>query len=303
MRVLIAGDTHGNTGWFRSYLFPVAMVTQADAVIVVGDFGAWEHMPAGVRFMDDVDSLAARAGVTLYWLHGNHDKWSHTVAKYGMEDGINDFFISCRENVFYIPQGLSWNWLGTRFRSFGGAYSIDRSWRLKAEREEYNRLLREARHKVDTVLSQEGTLWFPEEEMTDSEMEDLLRVDSGQKDIVLSHDKPLSAKPDWDRKDLPRCVPNQLRLERALRAHKPRWWIHGHLHHHYMDTLSGPDWQTTVIGLDPDNKAAESQNWKRENTWVQVDLNYGRPPKLILGRTVAPTPEDLGEARRRLIAP
>lgn len=275
---MIVGDTHGNTDWMRQYIYPVAMTLQADAVVVLGDFGAWEHTSAGVQFMDDMGALATTTEIPLYWLHGNHDKFSHTVEHY-QPDGRG--FLVCRESLFYIPQGHTWMWEGVSFRSFGGAYSIDKAWRVQREQENFMRLMRkaglrkEATGKSTVVPRQDGTLWFPEEQMTDADMTELLEADNRHKDIVLSHDKPYSAKPQWNRKDLPGCLGNQLRLERALRAHQPLWWFHGHLHYAYRDNVYGGTWGTTVVGLEPDGAAAEA-GWKSKHTWAVADLVDGK---------------------------
>lgn len=255
MKVLITGDTHGNARWLREYIYPIALTLGADAIVQLGDFGAWEHTPAGVAFMDEVGEIGLNAGIPLYWLHGNHDKHSHTIAAYQADERG---FLVCREFVRYIPQGHTWTWGGVRFRSFGGAYSVDKGWRVEQERRK----------------GKPGTLWFPEEEMTDAQMQSLLDADSGLKNIILSHDKPFSSRPGWNRKDLPGCVPNQLRLERALRAHKPDYWLHGHLHYHYIDSVHGDDFCTAVLGINCDDNAAED-GWKRAQTWAVADLENG----------------------------
>lgn len=281
MRVLIAGDTHGNAKWLREYIYPVAMTTGAEAIVVLGDFGAWEHTPAGVVFMDDVNEMAFDSGIPLYWLHGNHDKHSHTVEHYRDQEMLGGF-LACRDRVFYIPQGNTWTWGGVPFRAFGGAYSIDKVWRVQREQENYLRDLRQTQTEArefgrpaNAIASTAGTLWFPEEEMTDAQMTEMLRVDSARKQIVLSHDKPYSAIPPWNRKDLPGCVPNQLRLERALRAHRPTYWVHGHLHYHYQHTITGESWKSTVIGLEPDIDAAEP-GWKEAHTWLLADCENAK---------------------------
>ena len=43
MRILLAGDTHGNTTHVR-YLIDVAVDQGCDRIFQLGDFGAWEHM-------------------------------------------------------------------------------------------------------------------------------------------------------------------------------------------------------------------------------------------------------------------
>lgn len=303
----MVGDTHGNIHWLRTYIYPVAMAIEAHAVVVLGDFGAWEHTTKGVAFMDDCDEMAAAADIPLYWLHGNHDKWSHTMARYGDNRDAKGF-VACRDHVFYIPQGHCWTWAGVSYRSFGGAYSIDKSWRVQAEKMRYQKMLVEARHQVgrgslftsDVVPDQTGTLWFPEEEMTDDEMDDLLRQDWYEKDIVLSHDKPLSANPGWDRQNFPACVPNQLRLERALRLHKPDFWFHGHLHYHYVDTVHGDGWGTTVVGLDPDQAAREHESWRRDHTWAVLDTGGGYGASVTLGSHVEVGEGDLLTHKTRL---
>lgn len=275
---MIVGDTHGNIKWLKSYIYPVAMTVGADRIVVVGDFGAWEHTPAGVTFFNECDELAAAAGIPLYWLHGNHDKFSHTLATYG-DNRTPEGFVVCRENLLYIPQGHTWQWGGLSYRAFGGAYSIDKGWRIKSEQDRYHHARMVARGKVgsgdlftsESVPSTEGTLWFPEEEMTDAEMDRLLAADWFRKDIILSHDKPMSAHIDWGRKNYPDCVPNQLRLDQALKVHKPEFWFHGHFHYHYLDTVSGDDWSTMVVGLDADNNAVDYTGWERDHTWAVIE--------------------------------
>lgn len=254
MKILIVGDTHGNTRWLREYIYPVAMTLKVNAIVQLGDFGAWEHTPGGVMFMNDVNDLSQDSGIPLYWLFGNHDKHSHTIKAYKPNQRG---FLPCREFVFHIPQGHTWTWAGVTFRAFGGAYSIDKQWRLVKERR----------------AGKPQSLWFPEEEMDEAELNYLLDLDSSPKDIILSHDKPFSARPPWNRKNIAECMPNQMRLERALRAHQPHWWFHGHLHYHYVDKVFSSDHkQTTVVGLDPDDNAAEL-NWKRTQSWALLDLD------------------------------
>lgn len=279
MRLLIIGDTHGNTDWVRYYVYPVAIVMDVDAIIQLGDFGAWEHTSGGLDFMNDVGHAAYEAGKPLYWLHGNHDKHSQTLRQYKPD---KRGFRPCRDLVFYIPQGHAWQWEGVRMRSFGGAYSVDKDWRVRSDRQR----------------GREEYLWFPEEEMTDDEMTRLLAKDDGKKEIVFSHDKPYSSKPGWNRKDIAACVPNQIRLERALRAHKPEYWFHGHLHYFYRDTLRGFDYQSEVIGLDPDGDAAEHQ-WQRTHTWAIADLVAGKVT-VKTGDQVFVDPEALRSARDKM---
>jgi hypothetical protein len=267
VRLFICGDTHGNIRWLTDYVYPTAMALSCDKIIVLGDFGYWEHQDAGIMFMNEVAALTRKSAIPLYWLHGNHDNWSMAQQQYG-DHRDPEGFIVCRPEVFYIPQGHTWSWQARTFRSFGGAYSVDKDYRLVMEKQRGN---------------PPGTLWFPDEQMNDEQMDELLAADSGPKDYVLSHDKPQGSRPGWNRKDIAACLPNQRRLQRALEAHQPSYWLHGHLHYFYTDQVG--DEPTTVIGLDPDNKAAET-GWRHKQTWVLLDILDGHDDTLSVGMNV-----------------
>ena len=272
MRLLIVGDVHGNAEFLRSYIYPLALTVGAGAIIQLGDFGAWEHTSAGIGFLDEVGQLAQKTAVPLYWLHGNHDKHSETLGRYEPDERG---FYPCRPFVFYIPQGHAWQIGGVRLRSFGGAYSVDKQYRLKLER----------------ARQQPESLWFPEEEMTEAQMVAMLKADNSAKDIILSHDKPLSSRPRWNRKAFAECIPNQLRLEQALRVHRPAYWFHGHLHTHYVDVVRGRNWTTTVVGLAPDWDAAE-HGYRQVHSWSIVDCENGKAD-VRLGQETFTDPEIL----------
>ncbi len=265
---MLAGDTHGNTAFVTHYLYPTAVCLGVDHIIQVGDFGYWEHKPPGVRYLDVLDQAAVRSQIPLYWLHGNHDNHALALAKYKRR--TIEGFVPVRSHVFYIPQGASWMWEdgvvkpyardnagAITARAFGGAYSIDKAWRLDHERER----------------NDPGSLWFPEEEMTDQEMAHLLAADSDPRTIVFSHDKPRSSNPGLPLKDMPECHFNQDRLQRALLAHTPSFWVHGHLHYRYADRVrSGDDSTTAVIGLGCDDLAADRFQ-KPWHAWAVLEID------------------------------
>ncbi len=267
MKLLVVGDTHGNLPFLRDYVYPLAAKLSVDRIVQVGDFGYWEHDPSGVDFLDKLNETADRHGIPLCWLHGNHDKHSLALKKY-MSTGAStpDRFLTVREHILYIPQGKVWTWEGVTMRAFGGAYSVDKQYRLDLERKRTRKLhaeedrRRDAGEPVEPYRSAEGTLWFPEEQMSEEEMDAMLALYAEPVDIVFSHDFPARANPGEHFKTLPECLPNQQRLQRALDVHRPQWWFHGHLHQPYTDevlTVVDDDWaKTTVVGLGCDWDAA-----------------------------------------------
>jgi hypothetical protein len=147
VRILLIGDTHGNIDWLRDVIYPTALAVNAQKAVVVGDFGYWEHTSSGVSFLNACDALAASAGIPLYWLHGNHDKWSLAVEQYGHQRD-SEGFVYIRRNVLYIPQGHAWTWDDKSFRAFGGAYSVDKGYRLRMETLEYEKRVREEEYRA-----------------------------------------------------------------------------------------------------------------------------------------------------------
>ncbi len=286
MRLLVVGDTHGNLPFLREYVYPLAARVKVDRIVQVGDFGLWEHHPSGVEFLNGIEDLADEHGIPLYALHGNHDKWSLTMQKYGHIRNA-ELFVELRAGVFYIPNGHCWQWAGVKMRAFGGAYSVDKQWRLDEEQKRTRKLVakedfrRAAGEPAEPYGSAAETLWFPEEQMTDAEMDELLKQRFDRMGIVFSHDFPARANPGEHFKTLPECLPNQLRLQKAMDVHRPDYWFHGHLHQGYQDfvghtMLEGqedPD-VTMVVGLGCDWDAAPrfAKPW---HALAVVDLDDG----------------------------
>lgn len=252
MKILLCGDSHGQERTIKQYL-KEAKMQDCDAIFVLGDFGYWEHMPEGIEFLNHVNSMAADNATIVYFLDGNHDKTSLLLQKYQAQD--HEGFILVRDWVRYSPRGHWWTWEGVAFASLGGAYSVDKDWRLHKElkdRERYG-------------FNTSGTLWFPEEEMSDEDLEIYL-ADMPKVDILLTHDKPRATNPPSIKVQIEECWPNQDRIQRALIRLKPATLFHGHLHELYSEYVRcGDDEQyTKVVGLAADGDPG--------STWV-IDLS------------------------------
>lgn len=256
-RILFAGDTHGNLEhceWVAEY----ALSVKADAIVQVGDLGAWEHRATGRQFLDDLAALARHRYMPWIFVDGNHDNVAF-LRHYRVDP---DGFAIVRAGIRYAPRGHRWNWSGTRFIALGGAYSIDKAWRLK----------REAILGRTYGRNMAGELWFPEEQMTDADMTAILSKATETVDIIVSHDKPRAASPAPDWRDIPECLPNQDRLQRAVTALEPRLLVHGHLHRRYTDTIrcSGEQW-TWVEGLGAD-VPEHGIPWRADDSVLLVTL-------------------------------
>lgn len=274
----MAGDTHGNTAWVVGELYPRARNLGADLILIVGDFGYWEHEQAGIDFLDDLDDTAQQYEIPTYFLRGNHDKLSLLLEKYG-DKRASGGFIAVRPNVLFIPDGHIWYWDDVSCRAFGGAYSVDKNYRLKKERKRLIKAkYREAARVKEGLPARPvpptaGTLWFPEEELTDAEYDGLLGADSGPIDIIFSHDVPHGVNTGLPPHNDLGVARNRNWLRRLMHIHQPRLWLHGHLHHRYTDTVRCGDndaW-TKVIGLAPDYLAAR-QFWQPCDSYCLLDI-------------------------------
>lgn len=251
-RILLAGDVHGNCSFVIS-LLDQARSQGCNRIVQLGDWGAWEHVPDGLKFVRDVERHAAKRGITIWWLDGNHDNLAETLRRHPDRDDEGFHIVS--PHVRYIPRGHRWTWHGMRFAAYGGAYSVDKQWRLDLEKQ------RRA----------PGTVWFPGEEMTDEEADQLLVADPATVDVLLTHDKPRDSRPDWNRKDIPGCWPNQDRIQAVARTLLPRLLVHGHLHYRYTDRIRvGGGWcRVEGLAADPD---AMGREYVKGESWMVLDL-------------------------------
>jgi predicted phosphodiesterase len=275
MRILLAGDTHGNIGHLRHVLDEAAR-RGIDRVFQLGDFGYWEHELSGVRFLDEVHRAARSRGVTVYFLDGNHDKSSLIHARYG-ELPDHEGFLTVRGRIRYAPRGHAWQWDGVRFAAFGGARSVDKDWRVEEEARRRRKAVRKEgyRHAAGRPQAEvpdfTGTLWFPEEEATDDDVRDVIAAVGGT-DVLLTHDKPRATRPGTDRKDLDICRPNQDRVQRLVDALRPRLVAHGHLHHRYTEVLRHPHATTRVEGLAADPSVSWGlPGYRMSDSWLELD--------------------------------
>lgn len=253
-RLLLAGDTHGDLAHVL-YLMATATMTSSTAIFILGDFGYWEHQPSGVDFLDALSRYARSLRLTVYFLDGNHDKTSLLMEDYG-DERDDEGFVIVRDNVLYAPRGHRWTWHGTTFIALGGAYSVDKADRLKVEMKRF----------LDP-----GTLWFPEEQMTDEDMAAILKADPSPVDVMLAHDKTITADPPWNRKNMEPCLPNQRRLDRAVSRLRPKYYVHGHLHWRYSGSvLSELGHPYVVEGLDCNLE--QSDSGVPERSWLVLDV-------------------------------
>lgn len=231
MKILMLGDTHGDTAWIR-HACRIAQNNGCEKIVQLGDFGYWPHFPDGIRFLDKVSRDVSEAGLKLYWVDGNHE--NHDMIR-EMVEAIPPPWTEpfrLKPNLYYLPRGYTWEWDNVRFLALGGAFSVDKEYRTP------------------------GSSWWAGETITDTDVERACAA--GKVDVMVTHDCPREASaidPDgpWGRqKDRwPESIGNMTRISMVCDAAQPSKLFHGHHHRRYDDllTVGNPPMTMRVHGL------------------------------------------------------
>jgi predicted phosphodiesterase len=275
-RILFAGDTHGDANHVR-FLLDRAVKLDCQAVYVLGDFGIWNHSDQG-KFVEAVSKFSLLAKVPVYFLPGNHDNYDLLEVWEKDNDRDEDGFVPVHTNVLYSPRGHRWTWGGVQFMSLGGAYSVDKGWRV----EDNERLLREATKRAGAgfslsakqqyILRTKQYYWWRQEEITEEEAAYALRP--GAVDVLLTHDKPRDSNPGWHRKDLFQCHANQDKIQAVVNAKRPEILLHGHLHYPY-EQMVGQTWVRS-LDCDPDASRHSGGTGDKEKSYTVMTVEDGK---------------------------
>lgn len=171
--IFITGDTHSDFSRFDDFCAEY-WTTQEDIMIILGD--------VGLNYFGDERDLVkkqevSRYPITFFCIHGNHEQRPATISTYktrkfcGGEVWYEEEFPS----ILFAKDGEIYDFGGTRCLVIGGAYSVDKPFRLA-----------------------HGWHWFEDEqpdEETKRRVEARLAMCDWCVDAVLSHTCPLKAEP------------------------------------------------------------------------------------------------------------
>lgn len=196
MKIKLIGDTHGQE------MKKIIDNLDADYLIVLGDFGYYEEELTRLAY------LLKETRCYLCFLDGNHEYFPELqglpeVSFLGGKAG------KVAHNIFWLKRGEVYSIGGYRFLVFGGAYSIDKNYRIP------------------------GESWFEMEEYNEMELENLkcnIAKYQGTFDYILTHDAPKSIA----EKIIPPylMVPNRTitLLETIKKDCRFQHWYFGHHH-------------------------------------------------------------------------
>lgn len=166
----IHGDIHILTGFIQRH-----RLTEQDVIVVLGDAGL--NYYGNDRGDKKKKHQLNRHGVTIFCIHGNHEMRPQTIPSYEEREWRGGIvYEECDfPNILFAKDGEIYDLDGYKSIVIGGAYSVDKFYRLMR-----------------------GAAWFPDEQPspeTKNQVETVLDKINWQVDQVLSHTCPTKYTP------------------------------------------------------------------------------------------------------------
>lgn len=193
--VFITGDKHGDFNKLCSLIRRIN-TNKEDTIIILGDVGINYYVKklpmeqikdSGPRFKNSkttkkIKSMLSELSITFFCIHGNHEARPESINSYKTKiwnDGVV-YYEEEYPHILFAKDGEIYNINGKKCLVAGGAYSIDKYWRLQ----QYNN-------------GRKDCLWFNDEQMSEATKEKIMRtIDSDiDIDVILSHTCPLRFEP------------------------------------------------------------------------------------------------------------
>lgn len=246
---LITGDTHGKVAYRLNFI--TSYKPEETAVIILGD--------AGINFyLNKTDKREKekiqKSGFTVYCVRGNHEERPENIPGmkiiYDARVHGEVYFEEEYPNILYFKDGGNYIINGLRVLVIGGAYSVDKFYRL-------------AHFPKDA----KWTGWFKDEQLTKEEMQSISNRYRGERfDLVLSHTCPYSWRPtDLFLSGLDQStVDNSMEqwLEGFRKKISYNIWLFGHYHD---DRFVRPG--VEMFSTDIENLDDIVNRWKENNEW------------------------------------
>lgn len=215
--IYVCGDLHGdiNISKINVKNFPQQKSMIGNNILLqAGDFGLIWNREKDKTEEYWLDWLDEKNFYTLF-IAGNHENYDR-LEKYPLIDFHGGKAAQISEKVFYLKNGYIYNLNGIKIWMFGGAYSVDKDWRV------------------------EGVSWWPQEIPSYKEMQfGLDNLQNTEIDYIVTHTLPktiveMSSKYVGDifyeKGVYPCAVQSFLDNVLQLKMHKYKKWFTGHFH-------------------------------------------------------------------------
>lgn len=171
--IYITGDTHGDFERIAHFC-KKQQTSKSDIMIVLGDAG----INSDSSYWDiSTKKQLKEMPITLFCIHGNHEKRPFDIPAYRLIEWNGGLVYAEDEypNILFAKDGEVFDFDGQRTIVIGGAYSVDKYYRL-----------------------QYGYPWWPNEQPSEQikkEVEERLERSKWRVDVVLSHTCPYIYRP------------------------------------------------------------------------------------------------------------
>ena len=228
---IVTGDTHGGVSTISRVGNIARNMPECNpketGIIILGDSGLnfWLN-GTDKKYKKTLNDM----GYHIYCVRGNHEERPENIPGMILVEDINvDNFVWLEEaypNIRYFVDGNIYNINGKDALVIGGAYSVDKWYRLA--RAGYSK------DKAETANPKKCG-WFKSELLTVDEMDEITEKVAGKRfDFVLSHTCPLSWEPNdlflngIDQSQVDKTM--ELWMDELLNKIDWRIWLFGHYH-------------------------------------------------------------------------
>lgn len=171
--IYYTGDIHGQPKWIKAH-FDLHRPGPDDILVILGDVGANFYGPGQWQDRETKKALNI-IGIPILCIHGNHEMRPATLPSYLQKDwnGGLVWYEEAYPNLLFAKDGEIFTLDGIRHLVIGGAYSVDKYYRL-----------------------QRGAGWWADEQPSD-EIKAYVEAQVATKpfDIILSHTCPAKFRP------------------------------------------------------------------------------------------------------------
>lgn len=213
--IYITGDTHGRFRRMDEFC-TLHETKKEDIMIILGD--------AAINYLgwprdNELKKMLSKLNITLFCVHGNHEIRPETIPTYTEMKWHGGVVYMEPEypNILFAKDGEIYDFNGHKTLVIGGAYSVDRDYRI--------------------LRNPHNPYWWPDEQPSDEikkRVEEKLDSCNWKVDVVLSHTVPRNYEPvevflaGIDQSSVDKSTENWLQtIEDRLEYRK---WYAGHYH-------------------------------------------------------------------------
>lgn len=216
----ITGDTHGQFSRIKEFCDKMngSLSQENDIMIILGDAGInyWSCHEYDKWKDKKLKDKLVKLPITLFSIHGNHEMRPSSIETYETKQwhGGTVYYEEKYPNLLFAKDGEVYDIEGKKVLVIGGAYSVDKHYRL----------IRDLN-------------WFSDEQPSDEIKADVLKTinkHNGKFDAVLTHTAPLRYEPiEWFLQGLDQSTVDKSTeewLDEIYDKIKCKYWYCGHYH-------------------------------------------------------------------------